>query len=152
MTLGNFNDSSEKPEQSKANNEVKSHVDELKQDVNPKYQGGSYKEMRETVDRYELKNKEIHHMPADSVSKLERAEGPAIIMDKADHRLTASCGNSKDAQEYRAAQKALIDKGDFKGAFQMDVDDIRSKFGDKYDAQIEAAAKYIDELEKGGKI
>ena len=45
----------------------------------------------------------------------------------------------------------MIDKGDFKSAYQMDVDDLHSKFGDKYDAQIEANSKYVDELEKEGK-
>lgn len=157
MALGNFNDSSEKKiesektERNQEKSEVKSYIDERKQDLNPKYQGGSYKDMRNNVERYELKDKEVHHMPADSVSKLERSEGPAIIMDKEDHRLTASYGNSREAQEYRAAQKELIDKGDFKSAYQMDVDDLHSKFGDKYDAQIEANSKYVDELEKEGK-
>jgi hypothetical protein len=54
-------------------------------------------------DKYEL-----HHMPADSASNLERNDGPAIKMEKANHRETASCGSSKEAREYRAVQKELI--------------------------------------------
>lgn len=158
MALGNFSDvdgknfETEKTEKVKETDEAKSYEDKLKQDLNPKYQGGSYKNMRNNVERYDLKDKEVHHMPAASVSKLERAEGPAIIMDKEDHRLTASYGNSREAQEYRAAQAEKINNGDFEGAYQMDVDDLHSKFGDKYDAQIEANSKYVDELEKEGKI
>jgi hypothetical protein len=52
--------------------------------------GGSYGEIfREGEgDKYE-----IHHMPADSASYLERNDGPAIKMEKEDHRQTASCGS-----------------------------------------------------------
>ena len=87
---------------------------------------------------------EVHHMPADSVNGLERNDGPAIVMEKADHRQTASCGNSLEAREYRAKQKELIDQGKFKEAMQMDIDDIHEKFGDKYDdaiAQMQEVAK-----------
>ena len=87
---------------------------------------------------------EVHHMPADSVNGLERNDGPAIVMEKADHRQTASCGNSLEAREYRAKQKELIEQGKFDEAMQMDIDDIREKFGDKYDnaiAQMQEAAK-----------
>ena len=83
-------------------------------------------------------------MPADSVNGLERNDGPAIVMEKADHRQTASCGNSLEAREYRAKQKELIDQGKFKEAMQMDIDDIHEKFGDKYDdaiAQMQEVAK-----------
>ena len=34
----------------------------------------------------------------------------------------------------------------------MDIDDIREKFGDKYDEAIAQMEKYIDKLEKEGKI
>jgi len=97
-------------------------------------------------------NNERHHMPADSINGLERSDGPAIIMDKADHRLTASCGMSKEAQEYRREQAKLVEKGEFRDAFKMDVDDIRSKFGDKYDDAIAQAEKYMDKIELEGKI
>lgn len=95
---------------------------------------------------------EVHHMPADSSSHLERCDGPAIVMDYDDHRETASCGNSRDAQEYRAKQKELIEQGKFREAFQMDVDDIHEKFGDKYDEAIKKAEDYLDQLEKENKI
>lgn len=111
--------------------------------------GGSYKEVFKEGegDKYE-----VHHMPADNASNLERNDGPAIKMEKEDHRQTASCGNSKEAREYRAAQKELIDQGKFREALQMDIDDIHEKFGDKYDDAINEMLEYVDELEQEGKI
>ena len=91
-------------------------------------------------------------MPADTVSPLERGDGPAIKMDKEDHRQTASCGNSREAREYREKQRELISEGKFREAIQMDIDDIKEKFGDKYDDAIAELMDYVDELEKDGKI
>src|SRR5207245_1367197 len=45
--------------------------------------GGAYRDI-------EAAGGEVHHMPAASVSTLSRNAGPAIRMDIADHRLTAS--------------------------------------------------------------
>lgn len=111
--------------------------------------GGSYADVFKEGegDKYE-----VHHMPADSASNLERNDGPAIKMEKADHRETASCGSSKEAREYRAAQKELIEQGKFREALQMDIDDIHEKFGDKYDDAIAEMLDYVDKLELEGKI
>lgn len=118
-------------------------------EAEPEKLGGSYKE----VYRFgEGENTEVHHMPADSISELPRSDGPAIRMEKADHRMTASCGNSMEAREYRAEQKRLIDEGKFREALQMDIDDIHDKFGDKYDKGISQMKDYVDSLEKEGKI
>lgn len=121
----------------------------LEDDVEHEKKGGSYGEVFKEGegDKYE-----IHHMPADSTTKLERNDGPAIKMEKADHRLTASCGNSREAREYRAIQKECIDKGNFREALQMDIDDIHEKFGDKYDDAISEMLEYVDKLEEEGKI
>ena len=91
-------------------------------------------------------------MPSDSASHLERNEGPAIRMEKADHRETASCGSSREAREYRSIQKELIEQGNFKEAMQMDIDDIQEKFGDKYDVGIKQMCEYVDKLEMEGKL
>lgn len=98
-------------------------------------------------DRYE-----VHHMPADSASPLERGDGPAIKMEKEDHRQTASCGMSREAREYREQQRELIEQGKFREALQMDIDDIHEKFGDKYDDAIAEMLEYVDQLEQEGKI
>lgn len=79
---------------------------------------------------------ERNHMPANSVSPLSTARGPAIQMDTLDHYQTASWGSGAAAKAYRARQKALVDAGDWAGAIKMDIDDIQSKFGSKYDDAI----------------
>lgn len=109
--------------------------------VHSEYGGGSYGNVFTPGegDKYE-----VHHMPADSINGLSRDEGPAIKMDKEDHRRTASCGNSKEAKEYRAIQHELIGVGRFMDAVQMDIDDIHEKFGDKYDVAIQEMLDYIE--------
>ncbi len=114
--------------------------------------GGSYKEVLKYAKKENLENKEVHHMPADSSSRLERGDGPCIIMEKEDHRKTASCGNSREARDYRAVQRDLIQNGQFMKALQLDIDDIKSKFGNKYDVQIEEMLKYVDQLKEAEAI
>lgn len=126
-------------------NDVKQKMD-VKEEAK---EGGSYKEVKANSDGL---TKEVHHMPADSVSPLDRMDGPAIKMDKEDHRLTASCGSSIEAREYQAAQREKIENGDFRGAVQMDIDDIKDKFGNKYDKAIEQMLQYVDKLEEEGRI
>ncbi|HYP52824.1 MAG TPA: hypothetical protein VEQ42_04755, partial [Pyrinomonadaceae bacterium] len=101
--------------------------------------GGAYKNVP-------ARGGEVHHMPADSISPLSRGDGPGIRMETADHRRTASWGRSKAAQAYRAEQKRLIDQGRFREAIDMDVRDIRSKFGDKYDSAINEMMQYVDTI------
>lgn len=115
----------------------------------PEKKGGSYDEVFKEGegDKYE-----VHHMPADSTLNLERGDGPAIKMEKEDHRQTASCGSSREAREYRAQQKELIEQGKFREALQMDIDDIHEKFGNKYDDAISEMLEYVDKLEAEGKI
>lgn len=111
--------------------------------------GGRYADVKKDSDG---STHEVHHMPADNASNLERDDGPAIRMEKEDHRKTASCGNSREAREYREKQRKLIEEGKFREALQMDIDDIHEKFGDKYDEEIAEMLEYVDELEKEGKI
>lgn len=106
--------------------------------------GGSYSDVKKATNS---NTHEVHHIPADSVSKLERNDGPAIKMEIADHRKTASWGCSREAKVYRAEQKKLIDEGKFKEAVQMDIKDIHSKFDDKYNNDIDQMLKYVDKLE-----
>lgn len=115
--------------------------------------GGSYGELkREGWGWNSEPPKEIHHIPSNESSHLETNEGPAIVMDYEDHRQTASCGRSKEAQEYRAKQKELIEQGKFREAMQMDIDDIHEKFGTKYDKEINQMLEYYKELETKKKV
>lgn len=93
-----------------------------------------------------------HHIPAADVSPLPRDMGPAIKMDPADHQLTASHGSGRSAVAYRAAQKRLIDSGNFAGAFAMDVADVKAKFGSKYDGAIAQAGAYMACLKRNGVV
>ena len=56
------------------------------------------------------------------------------------------------ADEYRAKQESLINQGRFREAVNMDINDIRSKFGGKYDQGIKELLNYVDELERINKI
>jgi len=94
---------------------------------------------------------ESHHMPASDAYPVGVRTGvmPAIQMDAADHRMTASHGNmGRAGRQYRDAQQRLIRRGNLRGAFMMDVIDIRSKFGDKYDAALAEAAAYMECVER----
>ena len=86
-----------------------------------------------------------HHMPAKQSSPLAVEDGPAIQMSPADHRRTASYGGrpGSSQQAYRDVQKNLIDQGRFDDAFQMDIDDVQSKFQNAYD---DAILEAIDDL------
>lgn len=102
--------------------------------------GGRYGELDTSIEKHG------HHMPAKSASPLSIEDGPAILMDAADHRQTASYGSSKQAVAYREVQRQLTAKRDFEGAFNMDVADIHMKFGTKYDAAISQARDYLHSI------
>jgi hypothetical protein len=117
----------------------------------PEIKGGSYGDIKDNMrERGETGGQyEVHHMPADSCTDIPYEDGPAIKMEKADHRETASCGNSRDAQEYRKQQAELINDGKYNDAVQMDIDDVRSKFGSKYDDGIAEMQNYSKKYESG---
>lgn len=110
-------------------------------EVNVEQVGGKYCEVRKDSDE----THQAHEIPAFSATpEVERKNGPAISMTTEDHRQTASCGSSIDAQHYRDVQKDFVSQGKAKEAFEMDVADIRDKFGDKYDGAIKQARAYAD--------
>jgi uncharacterized protein YjgD (DUF1641 family) len=112
--------------------------------------GGSYKDVKKGSDG---ETHEVHHMPSDSsYDLLNRNDGPAIKMDKADHRRTASCGSSREAREYQNKQRELIEQGKFMEALKMDIEDILEKFGDKYNDEIKEMLDYVKELIDEGVI
>jgi hypothetical protein len=103
------------------------------------YKGGAHGVMKGPVGD----GLDSHHMPSADASPLPRDMGPAIKMDPADHRRTASFGSSASAVAYRATQRRLIQSGRFSQAFAMDVADVRSEFGNKYDGAIAQAGAYL---------
>lgn len=100
--------------------------------------GGSYRDVR-------LSNigGDFHHMPADSASPLPRDLGPGILMDTPDHAQTLSFGGSRAANAYRQRQRQLIQQGRFPDAVNMDIDNIRGLFGDRYDDHIRQMLDWI---------
>jgi len=79
-----------------------------------------------------------------SVNGLSKYSGPAIRMLTDDHKDTASYGSSTESKQYRAEQAKHIANGDFDKAMQMDVDDIRDLFGNKYDYAIDEMIEYAE--------
>ena len=116
-----------------------------------KQEGGSYKDL-DKANPGRKNIEEVHHMPADSVNGLERNDGPAIVMDYADHKCTASYDHAPGADAYRLTQQKLIEAGKFMEAFNMDVDDIQMLFGNKYDGAIDQARHYLVEMIRTGVI
>jgi len=81
----------------------------------------------------------VHHCPADSVSGITSYSGPSVRMLIEDHKRTASYGGNP---AYLKKQKDYIQQGYFLKAQQMDIDYIRSLFGNKYDAAIAQMVAY----------
>jgi hypothetical protein len=104
------------------------------------FHGGAYKDLA-SKDGCQK-----HHMPADSTTDRDFGDGPSIQMETPDHRKTASCGSSREACEYRTNQEKLVAQGKEMEAFEMDVKDIQSKFGDKYNDAIAEAREYLSKL------
>ena len=73
-------------------------------------------------------------------------------METPDHALTKSFAGSRAAREYRARQRELVEQGRFREAVQMDIDDVRRLFGNKYDEAIRQMNVYIDYLERLGAL
>jgi hypothetical protein len=107
--------------------------------------GGSYEAVRAANE-----GGEVHHIPAYGayckLNILSKNSGPAIWMETVDHRRTQSWGRSSFAIAYRSQQQTLIERGEFLVAQQMDLEDVRSKFGSMYDRGIEQVLGYAVEL------
>lgn len=104
--------------------------------------GGAYGKL----DNFTETGLQKHHIPANSVSPLSTYKGGAVQISPSDHKMTASYGSTKASKRFRAQQEQYIKNGDFKSAFMMDVQDLRSKFGNKYDVAIEQTRRYYISL------
>ncbi|MEU9331840.1 DUF6531 domain-containing protein [Streptomyces sp. NPDC048290] len=62
--------------------------------------------------------------------------GPAIRMERADHKQLNSTGNDLVAQAWHQWQRELIAQGKLTEAMRMDIDDIKHKFPGQYDDHI----------------
>lgn len=85
-------------------------------------------------------------MPSNSVSPLSAYSGPCVRMITADHKKTASYGNSTSAKAFRKKEKEKIYKNEFLAAQQLGVLDVQGKFGIKYNAAISDMIVYTKKL------
>ncbi|MET9436671.1 polymorphic toxin-type HINT domain-containing protein [Streptomyces sp. NPDC006551] len=101
------------------------------------YEGGVYKELK-GADGRNVAGTEINHVPPASVAEVHfgYTTGPALQMDYLDHRAVYSTGSSRAAKAWRLWQSELIASGRIDEAIQMDINDIRNRFGTKYDGAI----------------
>jgi filamentous hemagglutinin len=111
----------------------------------PSKQGGAHRDTTKPVGD----GLDSHHCPAKSCydGVVSPWDGPAIKMDPEDHKKTASAGSSDEAIEYRRIQEELLQQGRLMDAVMMDVRDIRSKFGDKYEDGIGQMLEYAESLD-----
>jgi hypothetical protein len=103
-------------------------------DGNPLPDGGMYGRVKNPAGP----GMQVNHMPADasSGSLITKYSGPSIRMDSGDHADLYTTGSSYPAQAWRAWQSELIGQGRIDQAMQMDIDDVRARFGSQYDGPI----------------
>jgi hypothetical protein len=69
--------------------------------------------------------------------------------DPAYHQKAASYGSSPEAKVYPAKQQELLQERRLQEAIDMDVTDIRAKFGDKYDTALKQIQEHAHSLDPG---
>ncbi len=111
--------------------------------------GGKYGDMTGSGDgsvhKHEMPSFEAYNK-ANGITDGQRGVLPSIKMDAADHRMTASYGSSTEAAKYRAQQAQFIAEKNMHAAIQMDIDDITSKFGTKYNDHIQQMLEYATQM------
>jgi RHS repeat-associated protein len=121
-----------------------------------KRQGGAYKEVRNANRN---PGAEVHHTPAWKsleMSGIKLGRGgrrgkefdiaPAICMVAGEHLVTASRGSGDRAKNYRMQQATLIRQGDFEVAQNLDIVELRTKYGNKYSIGIIQMRNYTKQL------
>ncbi|MFG1805844.1 polymorphic toxin-type HINT domain-containing protein [Streptomyces sp. NPDC049040] len=83
---------------------------------------------------------EINHMPQDAStgSAISYGKGPAIRMEKADHRQVWSTGQGSRAEPkaWRMMQTDLVNSGRIDAAMMNDINDVLTRFPGKYNNAI----------------
>ena len=115
-----------------------------------RFRGGSYRAIHQLPHSRgdDVTKLECHHLiPRDCLARvgLNPDLGPSIQMSNVDHALTASWGGGRAAKRWRARVDALLAPGDFDGATELAVDEIRGKFGDRYQSALDEAKTWYRE-------
>ncbi len=74
--------------------------------------------------------------------KISYNKGSAFQMLYEEHQKFISSGNSKIAQAFRNKEAGLLKQGKFMEAFELTVEQVRAKYGNKYDDAIGQAREY----------
>lgn len=87
---------------------------------------------------------ERHHIPSrysyffDSAGRKHQC-GPVVLMSRLDHQATGSWGGGPTPDQFRATEANLMMTGQFDAAMQVGINDLRLKFGLKYEVAIQQA-------------
>jgi hypothetical protein len=103
------------------------------------YRGGIYKNLKDPGTKKNVPGTEINHIPSKQSTLpvgIRPNDGSAIQMDYQDHRDVTSTGSSIASQVWQKKQKDLVAAGRIDEAIQMDINDIRVRFGTKYNRAI----------------
>ncbi|WP_051366930.1 LamG-like jellyroll fold domain-containing protein [Hamadaea tsunoensis] len=122
------------------------------------YRGGQYKDLKDPATGNNVPGTEINHMPSSQANTevfgIPEGQGLAIQMDEADHVLTESWGRGYAGELHRAEQMYLLRQGRLTEALDMDILNIKSMFGNKYDAAMNemlgALPDYLAAINKAG--
>lgn len=79
---------------------------------------------------------EINHMPQNAATPITKYSGPAIRMDRADHRQIYSTGSSPASRAWLQMQRELVDSGQIDRALMNDINDVTSRFPGRYNNAI----------------
>ncbi|WP_055527984.1 hint domain-containing protein [Streptomyces graminilatus] len=105
----------------------------LVHNCNTSYDGGIYGRMQPAGEGFE-----INHMPQNASTPITPYSGPAIRMEKADHRQIYSTGQGSrpEPKEWLRMQKSLVASGRIDRAMMNDINDVISRFPGKYNNAI----------------
>lgn len=98
--------------------------------------GGSYADLdpsRGGCERNHVPARSAYVKPGD---KSPITFGPAVRMEKQDHKVLESTDGSERALKWQAKQRAYLKQCKFAEAMRMDIADIRQRFPGKYDRGI----------------
>lgn len=112
--------------------------------------GGSYEFVQHFADS---STHEAHHLIPQKLLKitgiLRVSEGPSIRMKKEDHELTRSYKRGYMLRDdFFRKQLEFLKDLNIRSAVEMEIAEIKAKFGSKYDEAIREVREYVTKLEK----
>ncbi len=76
-------------------------------------------------------------------------EGPCIRIEIEDHKSTRSYKKSNMLEDkYFVEQLKYLENNNIRAAVEMEISDLRNKFGSKYDDAFKEVMEYVSKLEE----